>query len=367
MTVEGCEISGRYDGALLQYCIAPKVRWNEFIGGGRSLKLWDCNGEWVISHNKFTQSNNAVSISDSDGWPGRARFFNNSIRYIHPLSFSNAYLLSIGYSDKVDIWNNTIEFDTPSGYTHHHALYLNLSDSCTIYNNNFVKLGGGKALRILNSWGVKSDYNNFYSPDGEIAYNDTTLADWQATTNLDSHSVSVDPGFNGTSIDSMLPSNPLLINAGLPLPGLFDDIDGNPRNILAPWIGSQEIPSAPILILGSDTTYCDSAWLDALNPGSSYLWSTGDTTQRIRVSSSGLYWVQATNAVGSDIDSIQITILNTPTSQLPDSLDLCQGDSVSLDPLSVSAAYTWSTGDTTPQYLCEHGWHLFSGSGEWEL
>ncbi len=50
--------------------------------------------------------------------------------------------------------------------------------------------------------------------------------------------------------------------------------------------------------LGSDVSLCDistGAVLDAGNPGSTYLWSTGATTQTITVSEPGRYWVNVVN------------------------------------------------------------------------
>jgi len=66
-----------------------------------------------------------------------------------------------------------------------------------------------------------------------------------------------------------------------------------------------------IVNLGNDTTIYNgqSILLDAGNPGSFYLWSTGDTTQIIEVSEPGNYSVEVNNACSSDTDSIQITLI----------------------------------------------------------
>jgi len=76
------------------------------------------------------------------------------------------------------------------------------------------------------------------------------------------------------------------------------------------------IAVGPQVSLGSDTSAC--AWsaltLDAGNPGSSYLWSTGDTTQVIQVDSTGVglgsrdYWVAVSDSSGcSGSDTIKVT------------------------------------------------------------
>jgi hypothetical protein len=64
--------------------------------------------------------------------------------------------------------------------------------------------------------------------------------------------------------------------------------------------------------LGADTTFCESKilTLDAGNPGARYVWSTGDTTQKIEVyGMSGTYWVEV-NAGSSCIakDTIEVHV-----------------------------------------------------------
>jgi gliding motility-associated-like protein len=63
------------------------------------------------------------------------------------------------------------------------------------------------------------------------------------------------------------------------------------------------------LSLGSDITICSgSATLDAGPGGSSYLWSTGATSQTINIVTSGTYFVQKTEACAVLKDTIQVTI-----------------------------------------------------------
>jgi hypothetical protein len=76
----------------------------------------------------------------------------------------------------------------------------------------------------------------------------------------------------------------------------------------------------PMVNLGADTSICagQSLTLNAGNPGSSFVWSTNDTTQSISVNSIGNYFVSVTQNGCSAQDSIQIinATLNTTVTTL---------------------------------------------------
>lgn len=66
-------------------------------------------------------------------------------------------------------------------------------------------------------------------------------------------------------------------------------------------------PTAPF---HSDTVVCgDIALLNAGNPNCTMLWNTGEQTQEIQVSTSGLYWVKIENEHCAIIDSINLTLI----------------------------------------------------------
>lgn len=61
--------------------------------------------------------------------------------------------------------------------------------------------------------------------------------------------------------------------------------------------------------LGPDTTKCkgDTIELDAGNIGASYLWNTGDTTQKLNVLNPGVFWVRISSNGCFEYDSILVT------------------------------------------------------------
>lgn len=74
--------------------------------------------------------------------------------------------------------------------------------------------------------------------------------------------------------------------------------------------------SKPIIGLGKDSLLMQgqSITLDAMNPGCSYLWSDGSSSQTLFVDKTGQYWVEVTNLYGcSAKDTINITIPEPPS------------------------------------------------------
>jgi hypothetical protein len=105
----------------------------------------------------------------------------------------------------------------------------------------------------------------------------------------------------------------------------------------------------PSINLGNDQSICDGSVL-TLDAGqaSTYLWSTGATTQTIQVSATGTYSVVITNAAGCDAtDAIVVTTTPSPSVNLGADVSSCVGTPVTLDAGNSGATYLWNTGATT--------------------
>lgn len=105
-------------------------------------------------------------------------------------------------------------------------------------------------------------------------------------------------------------------------------------------------PLPVIQLNDQDVCVSETITLDAENPGSFYLWSTGETTQTIDVSeASGTYWVIVTTPTIC-IDSAQATLTFVPFPVVdigPDTA-LCDTESITLDAGNPGDSYLWSTG-----------------------
>jgi PKD repeat protein len=112
---------------------------------------------------------------------------------------------------------------------------------------------------------------------------------------------------------------------------------------------SVTIQTAPVVDLGVPSMdICESnpVVLDAGNPGSTYLWSTGATSQTITVSLEAIYSVVVTNAAGcSASDSVIVINKPAPISDFNvTGTDLQANFTV---PSQTGVAYSWSFGDNT--------------------
>ena len=112
------------------------------------------------------------------------------------------------------------------------------------------------------------------------------------------------------------------------------------------------IMSPPTLNLGNDTTICSGNTM-TLNAGpgfTNYLWSTGEITQTIQVTSTGLYWVSVAKWGCQVSDTINVSVVPGPVVNLGPDTTICQGQSIMFDAgACTTCTYQWAdltTGQT---------------------
>ncbi|NQV52299.1 MAG: T9SS type A sorting domain-containing protein [Flavobacteriales bacterium] len=106
-----------------------------------------------------------------------------------------------------------------------------------------------------------------------------------------------------------------------------------------------EVNPNPTPDLGPDTTVCGDYLLDA-GPGSTYLWSTGATSQTFTVTNPGTYSVTVTDAngcEGSDVAELDVNPL--PIITMADTV-LCDGATFLFNAGGPFASYIWDDGST---------------------
>lgn len=103
--------------------------------------------------------------------------------------------------------------------------------------------------------------------------------------------------------------------------------------------------------LGNDTMLC---MYDEITLGpdfgiyDSYLWSTGDTSSTITVSQPGTYTLQVTSECGSASDQIVVGQWPYPDPNLGPDLNLCFGESTTLEPTFGFSSYKWQDNSSLP-------------------
>lgn len=109
----------------------------------------------------------------------------------------------------------------------------------------------------------------------------------------------------------------------------------------------------PTVNLGNDTTICPGIayTFNGGNPGSTYLWSTGETTQTVTKNAVGQYYVKVTLNQCSKNDTILITPGVTPVNNVAPITNLCAGDVATLNAGNNGSTYVWSPGGATTQTI----------------
>jgi hypothetical protein len=98
--------------------------------------------------------------------------------------------------------------------------------------------------------------------------------------------------------------------------------------------------------------------LSADNSLNHFRWSTGDTSNKIIVSKSGTYILQAENKYGcKGWDTVSVEVVPYPISEIEGSDKLCSGTSAALRSRfrDSSYSYIWSTGETGPEIIINTG------------
>lgn len=123
----------------------------------------------------------------------------------------------------------------------------------------------------------------------------------------------------------------------------------------------------PSVELGSNIIQCEgSATLDAgTQPtGTTYLWSTGETSQTITVSSSGIYEVTVRNDYGVDNDFITVRIDQTPDATIFANATAEVNEPVAFANNSfVGNSWNWNFGDGSSNKTVQSPIHKFSAQG----
>ena len=204
----------------------------------------------------------------------------------------------------------------------------------------FIQNSDTYSLEAENSCGIFSDIIeiNVISIEVDLGA-DTTICPGQ--------SVTIDPGFvqNGYFSWSTGAFNQTI---SVSSEGLYIVTITNPCETFSDSILVSVFE--PSLNIGNDTIICpgDTIILDAGHPGSTYSWSTGETTQIIQTNNEGIFFVNLSHVCGNLTDSIDILFFSVPQIDLgDDTIFMSSGIPFILDAGPGFISFDWSSGQNT--------------------
>lgn len=363
---EGNDIIDSYiRGAYFYYVKDLKFNNNRVFGetsytGTRyAAYFYYCDGAFEITGNEIYSLGTSgwyygLYMGQSDGTPSsRGLIANNMVQVGKPGLTSTVYGIYSTNSGFMDIYGNNVL--VTEGGTLSRAFYATSGGATEVENNNFVSYAGGYGVYLLSAFSIsKMDHNNIYCPAGNVGYfgsDQATLGDWQTATGFDANSVDVDPLYHSTTDLHVCADT--LNGLGVVHPLVSVDFDGQVR-AATPDIGADEFSPVSTAFLGSDVSICvgDSVQLSAGAPSDAILWSTGDTTLSIWVSTAGTYDVSIAGVCGSGMDDIIVSSAADVYSGylVADTLSFCTGGSAVLSSNMMADTYAW-TGGTTDSTL----------------
>ena len=199
-----------------------------------------------------------------------------------------------------------------------------------VRNNVLANTAGGTVLFsvIAGNLGTE-DYNDLFTTGHPLADLEgiqyDQLPEYQVGTGQGAGSVSIDPAF--PFLPDLHLATCALDGRCPPIPTITDDIDGEPRDLVATDPGADEYSPLTVSFLGPDITILDTDLPWTLNASQfvTYVWSTTETTPGIVISSGGTYSTTVTDMHGCVLqDSIVVQVdINTGVIAQASSSGLC--------------------------------------------
>lgn len=349
-----------YQGTRLYYQSNTTFKHNtvssntSYTGTGYGIYFGYCDSAYVFTHNKLESSSRwpiyGMYLLQCDGTSGGEGLVANN--FVHIGSGQNAtfYGLYNTGSTYIRYYNNNIHLDDIG--TSSRAFYVTSGNDVDSKNNIFVSNLGYAAYFSSTTAVNSSDHNDYFSNGTNLAYYGgaiANLAALQTASSMEANSVSVDPMFY--SADDLHTCNMALNDAGTPVPGVTDDIDGDMRNALTPDIGADEMLSLAAGFLGADTTVCanDTVWFTVGSPSDTVVWSNGAVGNTVMLTMPGVYTVTVTTPCATGTDTVELIASNLVYSGYvgADTTSACEGDTINLYSNDPYDTYAWSTGATT--------------------
>ncbi len=210
-----------------------------------SLYMTSCDNNVVVERNWFDcpAGGYGIYFTACEGAAGLPIIVVNN--FVHVGGVAASYGIYITGSSDINFWNNSVHVASTAATSH--CFYATGATTIKLVsqNNVFYNSGGGYTYYIVTSAqpGLSiSNFNDLYSTGPNVAYwgaaSTATLSDWQTATSKDANSVSADPIFASATDLHAFGSG--INDAGVTVPSVTIDIDGELRSLTTPDIGADE-------------------------------------------------------------------------------------------------------------------------------
>lgn len=350
----------------------PYIKGNELtLAYDAGIYLQACDEGLKVLENKVTSTDEsfyAIFLNYCDGTVANEGLIaNNFVTVIGNSGTYGSFGIKLDYSNYQRVYYNSVQITGSKGAAFHTYQGGNIK----VINNIFSNTGTTTRAYQIQSAAITtaSDYNNFYSTGTSYIYYDGTnyysLADYQAASLKDAHSLDYNPVFTSESDLHLLADS--VVGKAMALSEVITDFDGEPRDATNPDIGADEFscqffPSPTV----EDVTACSNDSIPALYAeGSNIRWySDRELTDELfaaneydpGISTAGEYTFYVTQSAGectSDPDSALLTIYAAPELSADITHIDCQGTDYGAINLTVSGStaspfkYLWSNDEIT--------------------
>lgn len=213
------------------------------------------------------------------------------------------------------------------------------------------------------AWVQVTDVNNCVNSDSvDVTFDPLPVISLLDTIVCISETITLDAGNPGSSYDWSTGENTQTIDVNFT--DLVEVIVTTADLCVDSATADITMVEFPIVDLGPDSALCDTEvlTLDADNPGDNYSWSTGQSTQTIDVTSTGVYSVAVHNGYCTTYDSVDVVFNPLPVLVLEPIITTCfdpPPHQLTLDAGNAGSSFLWNTGDST-QTLVINDYQLYT-------
>ena len=427
--VEGnrIEVTTPYTGLFYRLyffdCDGASVIANNVATGatnyGYGIYLSDCD---ATNANHARIYNNMISVGSPTSTGTSYGIYLTNSGY-QDVAFNSIYLNSNGTNARAfyatsggasNVWNNIFVNNGP-GY----AAYVNspFSLSAMDYNNLYAPNGNvgyfSGAQSTFAAWQSASGFDgnsvsvdpNFYNPDNDLHVCNDTLdgaafplsfveRDIDGTFRAPTPDIGADEfvpiaTFSLGPDTAICTGDTLILVAGSPSDTILWSTGDTTASIAVTGAGTYSVSvnsvcgsaSDAVTVTISNLTYSgfltndanpivcdgDTVTISATQMADSYLWSTGDTTSSIQVTTNGTYTLDIADNCGSGSESVTLTFETAPTASFTSAASFFTGIFTNTSTGAGTLTYSWDFGNGTGTSTLESPLYVYGDTGTYTV